>query len=291
MQADGAINQIREVASTYGETRDALRSFVSEPTGQCQLDEVVRINVSHSNLKACFVELKFDRHNLIEEVLAKCCYHAGCGSVDTVMLHLYDGIGNQVATLSDMKKKFGFYSPENGWGIHMQDLDPNSMAATGWLENVSLVKKYEISDEAYEKRQGNARAWIRENKAKDPNWTIHTEMMRRKDPNYQPPPPKPENYEEEEALLVQLDSRCEVNPGGRRGEVKFVGKVEGLQPGYWVGVQLDDPLSMSKTKTGVIKGKTYFECPEGYAAWVRPSAVECGDFPNELDELDELGEI
>ena len=88
-----------------------------------------------------------------------------------------------------------------------------------------------------------------------------------------------------------LGSRCEVNPGGRRGEVKFVGKVEGLQPGWWVGVHLDDPASGSSVKNGIVKGVTYFECPEPYGTFVRPANVICGDFPNELDELDELGEI
>merc|ERR1712146_836747 len=96
----------------------------------------------------------------------------------------------------------------------------------------------------------------------------------------------------DEAGQMVLGSRCEVNPGGRRGEVKFVGKVEGLQPGWWVGVHLDDPVSGSSVKNGVVKGVSYFECPEPYGTFVRPANVKVGDYPNELDELeDELGEI
>lgn len=33
-----------------------------------------------------------------------------------------------------------------------------------------------------------------------------------------------------------------MDPGGKRGEVKFVGKAESLAAGYWVGVQYDEPV-------------------------------------------------
>lgn len=38
--------------------------------------------------------------------------------------------------------------------MQVQDSDPNSLSAGGWLEDVSLVKKYEISEEDYDKREG-----------------------------------------------------------------------------------------------------------------------------------------
>jgi hypothetical protein len=41
---------------------------------------------------------------------------------------------------------------------------------------------------------------------------------------------------------IQVGSRCEVAPGGKRGVVKFVGQAEPLGPGFWVGVQYDEPL-------------------------------------------------
>merc|ERR1711998_86381 len=296
MELAGDAGQVLDkIQSSYGEQRDAIINYVKGQNGLNQSDDLVKITVSHSNLKAKFIELRFDKHMLIEDVYVKCCYNCGGGSADSVMLTLLDPNGNMVAQLDDMQKPLGFYGPEDGFMIHVLDSDPNSLSAGGWLENTELVKKYEISEEDYDKREGTVRKWIQSKKAADPTWTLEKEMMRRRDPTWEPPKPKPENYQQDEAGEIVngggIGSRCEVDPGGRRGEVKFVGKVEGLQPGYWVGVHLDDPLSMGKTKTGVIKGKTYFECPEGYAAWVRPSAVECGDFPNELDELDELGEI
>lgn len=39
--------------------------------------------------------------------------------------------------------------------IHIIDLDPSSVTSSGWLEDTSLVEKYKISDEAYDKLDGN----------------------------------------------------------------------------------------------------------------------------------------
>lgn len=38
--------------------------------------------------------------------------------------------------------------------LHVVDLDPASVTSGGWLEDTSLVEKYEISDEAFKKRDG-----------------------------------------------------------------------------------------------------------------------------------------
>lgn len=38
--------------------------------------------------------------------------------------------------------------------LHVVDLDPSSVTSGGWLEDTSLVEKYKISDEAYNKLDG-----------------------------------------------------------------------------------------------------------------------------------------
>lgn len=38
--------------------------------------------------------------------------------------------------------------------LHIIDLDPSSVTSGGWLEDTSLVEKYQISEEAYDKRDG-----------------------------------------------------------------------------------------------------------------------------------------
>ena len=43
-------------------------------------------------------------------------------------------------------------------------------------------------------------------------------------------------------LREQVGDRCEVELGGKRGVVMFVGKAETLGPGFWIGVQYDEPV-------------------------------------------------
>ena len=127
--------------------------------------------------------------------------------------------------------------------------------------------------------------------------------MRRGQP-YVPPTKKEENEEHmaEEASAIQTESRCQVDPGAKRGIVRYVamppqftqiivcgwaigrrmvwsryvGKCEGLPKGYWVGVQYDEPVGKND---GQIKGRRYFECPQGFGGFVRPNLVTTGDFP------------
>lgn len=42
--------------------------------------------------------------------------------------------------------------------------------------------------------------------------------------------------------MLQVGDRCEVEPGAKRGTVKFVGRAEALGRGFWVGVRYDEPL-------------------------------------------------
>ena len=43
------------------------------------------------------------------------------------------------------------------------------------------------------------------------------------------------DYQLEESKLITVGNRCEA-VGGKRGEVKYVGKVAGLEKGYWAGI-------------------------------------------------------
>jgi len=269
---------------------EAMKSYVLGDSGLCQADNIVALNISHSNLKAKFMEIRLDKHMTIQEVLEKLRRHTGT-SAENMILQLFNQANQMMCILDDMDKKLGFYSPEDGYGIHIVDTNPHSLSAGGWLENTALVKKYEISEEAYEKRDNTMRKWVQGKKAQDPTWTLEKEMKRRKDPNWQPENEitDPEHLAEE-ASVINVGDRCEVQPGGRRGEVMYVGKIEELKLGYWVGVALDEPVGLGD---GSAKGVRYFDCmgPK-YGTFARPDKVTVGDFPDLFDEeMAELDEI
>jgi len=69
-------------------------------------------------------------------------------------LQLRDDTGAKIADLDDDAAPLAAYAPYNGYRIHVVDLDPSSLTSGGWLEDTSLVDKYKMSDEAYDKLDG-----------------------------------------------------------------------------------------------------------------------------------------
>jgi len=86
---------------------------------------------------------------------------------------------------------------------------------------------------------------------------------------------------------ISVGSRCQVQPGSRRGTVSYVGTVPELDEtpeSHWVGVTFDEPVG--KTDGSAVNKTTghktqYFEAMEGFASFVRGKNVEVGDFPEE----------
>ena len=267
---------------------EALRAYVTAPdTTMNRADTTVLLQITHNNLKANFVDIRFDRHMLIGQVKDKVSSHTGT-PVTSMKLQLKNSSGRTIAVLEDESRKLGYYSPEDGYTIHVTDLDPFSASANGWLEDTNLVEKYTLSDEAYAQRENTFLKYKEARLREDPTWTVKKDLALRRGETYVPPEQMPESYGEEIALQVHVGDRCEVSPGARRGEVRFVGKVDGLPPGYWIGIQFDEPVGKND---GSVRGKEYFSCPPSYGGFARPENVQAGDFPP-IDEFeDELEEF
>jgi tubulin-folding cofactor B len=162
------------------------------------------------------------------------------------------------------------YQVRNGFEIRIVDTDVHSLSKSGWLEDTSLVEKYVMPDEVYEARDGTVRKFKQQQ-----------QQLKEKERGQPVPIVLDEN--------MSIGRRCEVFPGGRRGEIRFVGAAPALGEGAWVGVALDEPLGKND---GSVKGKKYFICNANHGVMVRPDNVTVGDFPirtlSDVESEDEM---
>ncbi|KAI8098964.1 CAP Gly-rich domain-containing protein [Halteromyces radiatus] len=201
---------------------------------------------------------------------------------NTQKLDLYQG-DIHIASLVDDNALVGAYPFENFMRLHVTDTNPHRVK--NQYTDVSLVEKFELSEEDYRNRSDTVRAFKERNK------------LGRFSAEAQEQQAQFERDNEEAASKIKVGDRCLVNLGdnmdddtlGRRGTVRFLGPTE-FQSGTWVGIQYDEPLGKND---GSVKGVRYFSCPPKYGTFVRPIKVTVGDFPEEEllltdDELEEM---
>ncbi|KRX04779.1 CAP Gly-rich domain [Pseudocohnilembus persalinus] len=234
----------------------------------------VKLNLSHNISEMKMPEIRFDLESTIATVKQSIERRYGTNA-EKMELVLQDSEGNNITTMGDNEAKLGFYSPKDGYWVNVLDLDPDSTLKN--LDDVSLVQKYEISEEDYDKLQNNFRKWKQKLISNNPSLA-----------GSQPKPPvlDPE-YGKDLAEQIKLGDRCKVKETGHRGEVKYIGKVPNLAQGYFIGVSLDEPYGKND---GSHIGVQYFQCLNKCGLFLRPEKIEVGDFP-ELDIDDELDEI
>ena len=155
----------------------------------------------------------------------------------------------------------------------MHVIDESGRNVTNEFNDVSQVEKYKISEADYNKRDDTFRAFKARMQAAG-----HEGFQSAQGESVY------EDFMKDEAEAIQVDQRCQLNVGERRGSVKYNGKVPGLGAGYWIGVLLDEPTGDSN---GKIKNKQCFEAGDKCATFVRPTDLQVGDFP-ERDPFDEL---
>lgn len=242
----------------------------------------LRMDATHSNLIQRYHDLIFDVNMTISRVKEKLYHHGGTPAAHQE-LYLRRG-GSDTVFLYDDNRTLGFYGAKNGMEIHIKDTDPFSISAHGGLEDVSQVEKYVMADEDYDKLDNSVRAQKRRERERAARLAAEERAARLAAGEDLTIPEEPQESVEEVTARIPMLSRCQVNPGGRRGEIAFVGLVKGAKgvnlPQVWVGVRLDEPQG---NNNGEKNGATYFECKgDGYGCFAKPENVEVGDFP-ELD--------
>lgn len=235
---------------------------------------MVRIMISHSVLNV-HTERRFDEEMTVRELKTR--LHTVVGTPPEYMtLEVQDKAGKPVQILAGDDRPLGSFHLGEFAYVHVVDGDPNRSAEK--LNDLSAVEKYEISDEAYDKRRDTFRKF----KQKFIDKPVDEDEERRKAEEEA----ATELAETKAAEGVATGLRCQYAPAAgvkQRGTVRFVGEVK-FKPGVWVGIELDEPAGKHN---GAVKGRSYFKCAENHGLMVRPSKVEVGDFP-EVDPFDEL---
>ncbi|KAL0059376.1 hypothetical protein AAF712_013887 [Marasmius tenuissimus] len=181
----------------------------------------------------------------------------------------------------------GFYGPRDYRFIRfsrvkVEDLNP-SASFTEQLTDVSQVKEFELSDEAYAQRQGRVCEFASKLFAPSQNSSdsVFAYKLRHQVGRFAPkdettPQKAPETN-------IPVGSECEVKftePGlSKRGTVRFVGSTKfGSRNGVWVGTEYDEPFEKDD---GFVQaqGKRYFTCRLNYGVFARPDKVKVGDYP------------
>lgn len=257
---------------------DEVRAYVlGGDSGQSRSQQdrvgILVLQIEHTNLKLTRLhEIRLDGTMTLDAVKQRLYLHTGTRPA-TMRLYLHSTQGRE---LKDDRASLFQSGVTSGDTLMIVDDDPFSASANGWLEDTSLVPKYELSEEAYNKKENTYRKFKQRMREKDPNWSL-TSALRNK------------QYEKEpEPTHIKVNDRVKVYPGDKRGCVRYVGKsLEGLPAGWWIGVEYDEPVGKND---GSVKGNIYFSCAPKYGGFVRVSNVTVGDFPplGIDDEEDEL---
>jgi len=182
-------------------------------------------------------------------------------------------------------KTLAFYGVRSHDLLEVIDHDPDSVAANGGLDDVSQVERYVMPDEVYDKLPNSYRAFKKKMLAENPNW-LPPWVLKEREKRAAERAANPLESIESVQARIKVGERCECFPGGRRGEVKYVGYIgqgpKVYKDGFveeapvFVGVQFDEPVGKND---GTYKGKRYFTCSQNYGGFLKPDFVKTGDFP------------
>ncbi|UJR30557.1 hypothetical protein I4U23_018086 [Adineta vaga] len=235
-------------------------------------DDMVEFTIK-SNMVASEAIRRFKRSMPIYELKNQLELITGAQS-QSMKIHVHDERGTKLFDIDDDSRTLGSFNIQSNMILQVEETNAKRAHL---FDDTGDVPKYELTKEEYESRKNTARQFMQDHKIGKYNPTAQEEYARKEK--------EKEALEQEAASKINVNDRCEVcvpSQPTKRGTVMFKGKVH-FKPGVWVGIQYDEPLGKNN---GSVEGKKYFECPDKYGAFVRPSSVTVGDFPEvDLEEL------
>ncbi|KAF7218872.1 tubulin-folding cofactor B [Nothobranchius furzeri] len=228
-----------------------------------------------SSLSTFEVRRRFNRGITVAELKGKLEMIVGV-SASSMDLEIFSVADTFLQKMDDDEALLGSYPIDDNSRINVID---KSGGQVGELFDVSKVEKFELPDDAYDKRTDSARSFMKK---------LHVGPYNEEETAKKKAELAARNEEEKTAAdAISVGSRCQVKVPGqptKLGTVMYVGTTD-FKPGYWVGVKYDEPLGKHN---GTVQGKQYFECENKYGAFVKPKTVTVGDFPEEDYGLDEM---
>lgn len=259
-------------------TMHDLKAYVGDSTKdrsqqQGFNNDTVLLDMTHNYLKNQYLEIPFSRSWNLEQTKNK-VYQTFGTSPEWQEISI---AGNKI---TDETKTLGDLGVASGMILHCHDANPHSEAKGGGYEDVSLVEKFELTDEQYDKMENTYRAFKRRMIAKDPNWIPKHVAEARARKLAANGPPVPPEAEEEVYMRMQVGMRCEAI-GGRRGVIRWIGKAEELKTEHtYIGVEFDEPEGKHD---GIIGEKRYFQTPPNQGAFLPSTKVKAGKEFVEVD--------
>ena len=229
--------------------------------------EVVNINITHNLSSGMVIEKRYPLTQTIASIKENIATHFNT-STDHMRLTLKNAAMQTVETDMKCDKMLGYYQCRTDFTIHVIDTNPTQKYEN--YDDVSQVEKFELTEEQWLARPNNIRAYKQR--------MLEQQRAEMEAAGIEVPPEINEDSFKEEAEKMKLGDRCQCQPGDRLGCVRYVGRIAALKPGFYIGVEFDEPVGKSD---GSVKGVRVFTCRPQYGGILRPDQVEVGDFPEE----------
>ena len=202
----------------------------------------IRIDISHVGLGMEFKELPFDDTTSLGQLKDKLYPRTGTEAKDQQLTLL----GDQSSLLSDDKASLAALGVTDGARLEL--VDTNDLSVSNTLDlGSSKVEKYQA-------KSGNADfAAFRKAKTK------------------KAPPPATANTGKLESEQFSIGMRVQSKKTKKTGTVRYIGEIEPLPLGYWLGVEMDVPCGRND---GEVKGVRLFTCAPKFGNVMRPTGVE-----------------
>mmetsp|Transcript_29418 Transcript_29418/g.53862 ORF Transcript_29418/g.53862 Transcript_29418/m.53862 type:complete len:335 (+) Transcript_29418:68-1072(+) len=154
----------------------ALKSYVTaaDATQYNSLaSSTLILDLTHSNLAQRHAEIRFDKRDTVDELRRRIHQKSGTPpAFQHLQLKSGGSIYYEILPNTESERMLGYYNLPLGANVHCIDIDPHSASVNGAYEDTSLVQKFRLTEEEYDKRKGTLRDWGRRKKEVDPEFSL-----------------------------------------------------------------------------------------------------------------------